>query len=78
MYFRHGKRIERRVGLIYRDKVVTVTVTRPKGNRWSMRTYKPTPSSIKRIKRIIGYPYGVVTTTHNWQKIIETEYMAFV
>lgn len=82
-----GGKIKRPVRLRYAGDKATVIVEQPRGRRWVKRTYTPTPSSIKRIKRLIGYPlccagyeYSYVDFGDHWKIFlpITNEYFAYV
>lgn len=51
-----GRRIERKVALIYYcdSKTYAVEIRRPFGRKWATRTYTPTSASLARVKRLAG------------------------
>lgn len=81
------RRIERVIYLRGKGTDRTVAIERPQGRKMVERTYKPTAASLKRVKRLMGYPccgststyyYTMSKTGYTIHGAIETEYWCYL
>lgn len=68
-------KIEREVTLHF-GGLVEVVIVRPRGKYWIKHTYLPTPASIERIKRLMGYPDWMIY--HTGPVVHWKEYSAYI
>lgn len=71
-------KIEREVTLHYSSDKVKVIIVRPIRKHWVKHTYSPTPASLERIKRLIGYPHCRLITHHTGPVVHWKEYSAYI
>lgn len=60
MAMKLARRIERTISLryYYKSKTWRVETHRPCGRNWAWHNYTPTPASLARVKRLVGYHKG--------------------